>query len=97
MHACPRPHHRTSVNFWRNLGVFWLRLAMYTMLCLCIGTIYYKLDYSWKGANSRAALLFFVVAFLTFMSIAGFPAFQEDMQVWGFGWWCGADAALMLH
>jgi hypothetical protein len=25
---------RTTVNFWRNLGVFWLRLAMYSMLCL---------------------------------------------------------------
>jgi hypothetical protein len=25
---------RTTVNFWRNLGVFWLRLGMYAMLCL---------------------------------------------------------------
>jgi len=30
---------------------------------------------------SRAALLFFVVAFLTFMAIAAFPAFVEDMKV----------------
>jgi hypothetical protein len=46
-----------------------------------IGTIYYKMDNSWKAVNSRAALLFFLTAFLTFMSISGFPAFQEDMQV----------------
>ena len=41
------------------------------------------MDHSWKAVNSRAALLFFIVAFLTFMSISGFPAFQEDMQVRG--------------
>jgi hypothetical protein len=41
------------------------------------------MDHSWKAVNSRAALLFFIVAFLTFMSISGFPAFQEDMQVGG--------------
>jgi hypothetical protein len=32
---------------------------------------------AWKDVYSRAALLFFVVAFLTFMSIAAFPAFTE--------------------
>lgn len=30
---------------------------------------------------SRTALIFFGVAFLTFMSIAAFPAFVEDMRV----------------
>ncbi|KAG2485433.1 hypothetical protein HYH03_015813 [Edaphochlamys debaryana] len=72
---------RMFVNNWRNIAVFWLRLGMYVMLCICIGTIYFDLDNTWMGTYSRSALLFFVVAFLTFMSIAGFPAFQEDMQV----------------
>ncbi len=31
------------------------------MLCICIGTIYYKLDHSWQGSYSRAAMVFFVV------------------------------------
>ena len=35
----------------------------------------------WQSTYARAALLFFVVAFLTFMSIAAFPAFVEDMRV----------------
>ena len=39
----------------------------------------------WIGPNpcsySRTSLMFFVVAFLTFMAIAGFPAFVEDMAV----------------
>lgn len=36
-----------------------------------------------QSTYARAALLFFVVAFLTFMSIAAFPAFVEDMRVRG--------------
>ncbi|PNH10695.1 ABC transporter G family member 12 [Tetrabaena socialis] len=72
---------RMFINNWRNIAVFWLRLGMYIMLCICIGTIYFKLDDSWQGTYSRTAMMFFVVAFLTFMSIAGFPAFVEDMGV----------------
>ena len=55
------------------------------MLCICMGTIYLKLDNSWLDTYSRASMLFFIVAFLTFMSIAGFPAFVEDMVSWA--WW----------
>lgn len=72
---------RTFVNNLRNVGVFWMRLAMYVMLCLCIGFIYFQLGNSWVQVYSRAALLFFVVAFLTFMAISGFPSFIEDMKV----------------
>lgn len=74
--------YRTFLNNWRNVGVFWMRLAMYIVLCLAIGFIYFQLGDSWKDVFSRAALLFFVVAFLTFMSIAAFPAFVEDMKVY---------------
>jgi hypothetical protein len=72
---------RTLTNNWRDLGVFWMRLVMYVMLCFCIGFIYFRMDSSWKSVFSRTALLFFVVAFLTFMSISAFPAFVEDMKV----------------
>lgn len=73
--------HRTFLNNLRNVGVFWMRLAMYVMLCLGVAFVYFQLDDAWKDVYSRAALLFFVVAFLTFMSIAAFPAFIEDMKV----------------
>ena len=43
-----RPPCSQILNFWRNLGVFWLRLGMYVMLCLCIGTVYYNMDNSYK-------------------------------------------------
>lgn len=51
------------------------------VLCLCIGFIYFRMDKDWRNVYSRAALLFFVCAFLTFMSISAFPAFVEDMKV----------------
>lgn len=73
--------YRTFLNNLRNVGVFWMRLAMYVMLCLGVAFVYFQLGDSWKDVFSRAALLFFVVAFLTFMSIAAFPAFIEDMKV----------------
>lgn len=72
---------RSFVNNTRNIGLFWLRLIMYLMLSVCIGTIYLRLGFSWKDSYSRTACMFFVVAFLTFMAIAGFPAFAEDMAV----------------
>lgn len=72
---------RMLTNNTRDIAVFGLRLGMFMMLCLCIGTIYYNLGSSWEETYSRAAMLFFIVAFLTFMSIAGFPVFQEDMKV----------------
>ena len=73
---------RTLINNWRNIGLFWMRLALYIVLCLAIGFIYFQLGDSWKDVFSRAALLFFVVAFLTFMAIAGFPAFVDEMKIY---------------
>ncbi|MEW5317655.1 MAG: hypothetical protein WDW38_008937 [Sanguina aurantia] len=51
---------RTLVNNYRNIGLYGLRLAMFVMLCLCIGTIYLKLGNSWLDSYSRTALLFFI-------------------------------------
>jgi hypothetical protein len=36
------------------------------MLCLAIGFLYFRMSDEWKNVYSRAALLFFVCAFLTF-------------------------------
>ena len=71
---------RAMLTNARDLGIFWMRMAMYVMLCLCIGFIYFRMDHQWKAVFSRTALLFFVVAFLTFMSISAFPAFVEDLK-----------------
>jgi len=73
---------RTLLDYVRNLGVFWMRVAMYVLLCICIGTIYFDMGKEWIEVQSRANLMFFVTAFLTFMSIAAFPAYIEELQVY---------------
>ncbi|KAI5066046.1 hypothetical protein GOP47_0018670 [Adiantum capillus-veneris] len=54
---------------------------MYTMLPICVGTIYFKLGQSFDDIQARAGLFIFVTAFLTFMGVASFPSFIEDMKV----------------
>ncbi|XP_020244703.1 ABC transporter G family member 11-like [Asparagus officinalis] len=40
---------RTSfVNMYRDLGYYWLRLAIYIVLCLCVGTIYHDIGHSYR-------------------------------------------------
>ncbi|CAN1829264.1 ABC transporter G family member 1 [Linum perenne] len=37
---------RSFVNMYRDLGYYWLRLAIYIALCLCVGTIFYDVGFS---------------------------------------------------
>ncbi|CAN6479944.1 unnamed protein product [Victoria cruziana] len=74
---------RSFVNMYRDLGYYWLRLAIYIALCLCVGTIFYNVGHSFGSIQARGSMLMFVAAFLTFMAIGGFPSFVEDMKIFG--------------
>ncbi|KAK3411762.1 hypothetical protein EUGRSUZ_I00523, partial [Eucalyptus grandis] len=74
---------RSFVNMYRDLGYYWLRLAIYIALCLCVGTIFYDIGLTYGSIQARGSMLMFVAAFLTFMAIGGFPSFVEDMKVFG--------------
>ncbi|XP_062193257.1 ABC transporter G family member 1-like [Phragmites australis] len=74
---------RSFVNMYRDLGYYWLRFAIYIMLCLCVGTIFYNVGHSYGSILARGSMLNFVAAFLTFMAIGGFPSFVEDMKIFG--------------
>ncbi|XP_062211152.1 ABC transporter G family member 1-like [Phragmites australis] len=74
---------RSFVNMYRDLGYYWLRLAIYIMLCLCAGTIFYDVGHTYGSILARGSMLNFVAAFLTFMAIGGFPSFVEDMKIFG--------------
>ncbi|CAN1829263.1 ABC transporter G family member 1 [Linum perenne] len=74
---------RSFVNMYRDLGYYWLRLAIYIALCLCVGTIFYDVGFSFGSIQARGSMLMFVAAFLTFMAIGGFPSFVEDMKIFG--------------
>ncbi|KAF5175145.1 Abc transporter g family member [Thalictrum thalictroides] len=72
---------RSFVNMYRDLGYYWLRLAIYIALCLGVGTIFYDVGFSYGSIQARGAMLMFVATFLTFMAIGGFPSFVEDMKI----------------
>ncbi|XP_037492878.1 LOW QUALITY PROTEIN: ABC transporter G family member 11 [Jatropha curcas] len=72
---------RSFINMYRDLGYYWLRLAIYIALCLCVGTIFHDIGFTYGSIQARGSMLMFVAAFLTFMAIGGFPSFVEDMKV----------------
>ncbi|CAL1377640.1 unnamed protein product [Linum trigynum] len=72
---------RSFLNMYRDLGYYWLRLAIYIALSLCVGSIFYDVGFSFGSIQARGTMLMFVAAFLTFMAIGGFPSFMEDMKI----------------
>ncbi|CAI0422288.1 unnamed protein product, partial [Linum tenue] len=74
---------RSFVNMYRDLGYYWLRFAIYLGLCFCVGTVFYDVGHDFGSIQARGSMLMFVAAFLTFMTIGGFPSFVEDMKIFG--------------
>lgn len=68
---------RNFRNDTRNIGTYWIRIIMYILLCFCIGSMYFKIGTSQTNEHDRVSILFFIVTFLTFLSIAGIPSFLE--------------------
>ncbi|KAJ4966619.1 hypothetical protein NE237_018468 [Protea cynaroides] len=74
---------RSFVNMNRDLGYYWLRFAIYVVLCLCLGTVFYNIGYTYGSIQARCSILMFVASFITFMAVSGFPSFVEDMKIFG--------------
>ncbi|MED6127743.1 ATP-binding cassette sub- G member 1 [Stylosanthes scabra] len=72
---------RSFANMSRDLGYYWLRLAIYIALAISLATVFYRLDTTYASIKDRASLLAYISTFITFMSIGGFPSFVEDMKV----------------
>ncbi|KAJ8441854.1 hypothetical protein Cgig2_004465 [Carnegiea gigantea] len=72
---------RSFVNMSRDFGYYWLRLVIYVVVTVCIGTIYLNVGTSYNSILARGSCASFVFGFVTFMSIGGFPSFVEDMKV----------------
>ncbi|GBG59821.1 hypothetical protein CBR_g54923 [Chara braunii] len=72
--------YRGSINNVRNPGIFWVRLFMYIMLSFMVGTMYLRTN---KDISQQdiVPLLFYVQAFLVFMSVAVLPFFIEQRPV----------------
>ncbi|KAH9616019.1 hypothetical protein KSS87_003211 [Heliosperma pusillum] len=72
---------RSFVNMSRDFGYYWLRLVIYIVVTICIGSIYLNVGTSYNSILARGSCASFVFGFVTFMSIGGFPSFVEDMKV----------------
>ncbi|TMW54952.1 hypothetical protein Poli38472_014723 [Pythium oligandrum] len=68
---------RNALIAVRNPGMYWIRLAMYIMLSLLIGTVYLRSNKDITDLH-RAAMIFYLQAFLIFMSVAVIPFFIEQ-------------------
>ncbi|KAG8060959.1 hypothetical protein GUJ93_ZPchr0002g24924 [Zizania palustris] len=71
---------RSFVNMYRDIGYYWLRLAIYVSISVCLGTIFYNVGYGPDSIRARSSMLIFIATLLTFMAIGGFPSFVEDMK-----------------
>ncbi|XP_061369448.1 ABC transporter G family member 11-like [Gastrolobium bilobum] len=72
---------RSFTNMSRDFGYYWLRLVIYIVVTICIGTIYFNVGTGYTSILARGSCASFVFGFVTFMSIGGFPSFVEDMKV----------------
>ncbi|XP_072963687.1 ABC transporter G family member 11-like [Typha angustifolia] len=72
---------RSFLNMTRDFGYYWLRLIIYILVTICIGTIYLNVGTGPTSILARGACASFIFGFVTFMSIGGFPSFVEDMKV----------------
>ncbi|RLN18038.1 ABC transporter G family member 11-like [Panicum miliaceum] len=71
---------RSFINMSRDFGYYWLRLIIYIIVTLCIGTIYLNVGTGYSSILARGACASFIFGFVTFMSIGRFPSFVEDMK-----------------
>lgn len=75
--------YRNLKNIFLNPLVLGVRIAMYIMLCFMVGAIFWDLGSSFNHGSiiSRSSVLFYVDAFLVFMSIAALPAFMMERAI----------------
>ncbi|KAI4386244.1 hypothetical protein MLD38_004190 [Melastoma candidum] len=72
---------RSLVNMSRDFGYYWLRMVIYVIVSVCVGSIFYDVGYNYSAILARGACGAFISGFMTFMSIGGFPSFIEEMKV----------------
>ncbi|KAE8688779.1 ABC transporter G family member 3 [Hibiscus syriacus] len=80
---------RIAVLTWRSLLImsrewryYWLRLILYMLLALCIGSIFSGLGHSLSSVVARVAAIFVFVSFTSLLSIAGVPALIKEIKIY---------------
>ncbi|PKI57730.1 hypothetical protein CRG98_021797 [Punica granatum] len=72
---------RSFVNMSRDIGYYWLRIVIYVVVSISVGTVFFDVGTSFNAIFARGSCGAFISGFMTFMSIGGFPSFIEEMKV----------------
>jgi ABC-type multidrug transport system ATPase subunit/ABC-type multidrug transport system permease subunit len=72
---------RMTMDNIRNPGVFWIRLVMYMMISVMIASVYRGIGSGQKEVVDRVGMLFYIAAFMIFMSIIAAPNMITDRLV----------------
>nr|XP_007159124.1 hypothetical protein PHAVU_002G210700g [Phaseolus vulgaris]ESW31118.1 hypothetical protein PHAVU_002G210700g [Phaseolus vulgaris] len=73
---------RSSLQFFRDISNYWLRLIVFIVIAISIGSIFYNIGTDNGSIQGRGSLLIFFVSVLTFMTlVGGFSPLLEEMKV----------------
>lgn len=74
---------RNVVEQMRDPGILGVRLAMYSMLALMVGFMFFDVgsDRDDSSIRERISIIFYVAAFMVFMSVAVLPFFMMQREV----------------
>ncbi|KAG6400623.1 hypothetical protein SASPL_137464 [Salvia splendens] len=73
--------NRSFTNMSRDFGYYWLRIVIYIVVSLCVGSVFHDVGSGYHAILARGACGGFVSGFMTFMAIGGFPSFIEEIKV----------------
>ncbi|CAN8255310.1 unnamed protein product [Cochlearia groenlandica] len=68
---------RSFINMSRDLGYYSIRVGVYIVLSICVGSVFFNVGKNHTNVMITAAC----GGFMTFMSIGGFQSFIEEMKV----------------
>ncbi|XP_050229972.1 ABC transporter G family member 15-like isoform X2 [Mercurialis annua] len=73
--------HRSFVNMHRDMGYYWLRILLYIMVAISIGTLYFHVGEKDGTMLARVKVVNFIYGFMICLSNGGLPFFIEEMKV----------------
>ncbi|GAU46848.1 hypothetical protein TSUD_83550 [Trifolium subterraneum] len=73
---------RSSLQLYRDISNYWLRLAVFIASAISLGTIFYHVGTSNPSIQVRGSLLSFFISLVSFMTlVGGFSPLIEEMKV----------------
>ncbi|KAL3653352.1 ABC transporter G member 12 [Castilleja foliolosa] len=72
---------RSFINMTRDFGYYWLRIIVFIVVSVCVGSVFHNVGTNSHAILARGACGGFISGFMTFMTIGGFPSFIEEMKV----------------